>query len=99
MKKVALLMYVVLFAIAGCIATGGPRPPKTSWTIDQRDVNAMAECQAQVPGVTAVWDPMTGYHLFEGEASEKYKECLKTEHGWFELEPPDWKKGTMAPPR
>lgn len=98
-KNVVVLAVLVIIALSGCVSMEGPRPPKQSWTIQQRDVNAMADCQAQVPGVKGIWDPLTGYHLFEGEDSGKYRECLKTKHGWFELGPPEWAKGTMAPPR
>lgn len=98
-KNLAVLMGFVVITMAGCGTMGGPRPPQQSWKIQQRDVNAMADCQAQVPGVKGIWDPSTGYHLFEGENAEKYRECLKTKHGWFELGPPEYAKGTMAPPR
>jgi hypothetical protein len=95
---------LLLFAVSGAITfvegkKSGPRPPRKSWQVPQRDVNAMGDCQKRVPGVKGSWDILTGYFIFEGKNSEKYKECLKTRHGWFELGPPEWAKGTMAPPR
>lgn len=98
MKKLTVLIGLITTAVSGCQTMGGPRPPHQSWTIQQRDVNAMGDCQARVPGVKGIWDPLTGYHLFEGDNAEKYRQCLKTRHGWFELGPPEWKAGTMAPP-
>ena len=95
---------LLLFAVSGPVtfAKGkgsGPRPPRKSWQVPKRDVNALADCDARVPGIKGGWDPLTGYFIYDSENSEKYKECLKTRHGWFELGPPEWAKGTMAPPR
>jgi hypothetical protein len=98
--KIALaLSGTLMIAVTGCQTMDGPRPPKQSWTVQQEDVNAIADCQAQAPGVRVIWDPLTGHHLFEGENAEQCRQCLKTKHGWFELGPPEWAAGTMAPPR
>jgi len=99
MKNLIVLMGLIMMTVVGCGTVEGPRPPQKNWKIQQRDMNAIADCQAQVSGVKGTWDPLTSYYLFEGENAEKYRECLKTKHSWFELGPPDFAKGTMAPPQ
>lgn len=89
----------VLVALVGCDTMGGPRPPTKSWQPHQQDVNAMADCESNAPNIRRVYDPLTGYYVFEGADAEKNRQCLKTKYGWFELEPPEWTPGTMAPPR
>ena len=77
----------------------GPRPPKSGVQLEKRDVNAMAECEAQWHDFQGIFDPRNGYFLYEGKDAEKIRHCLKTKYGWFELGPPEYNKGTMAPPR
>lgn len=77
----------------------GARPPTQTWQVPQRDINDLADCQSQAPNIGRTFDPLSGYFLFEGSDAEKYRKCLKEKHGWFNLGPPDYEKGTMAPPR
>lgn len=98
-NHIIVLTGFVMLTMTGCAAMEGPRPPKHSWQISQGDVNAMADCQSQARNVHGTWDPNTNYHLIEGEDAEKNRQCLKEKHGWFELGPPEYAKGTMAPPR
>jgi hypothetical protein len=98
-KRMFVLTGILMIMMTGCASMEGPRPPKQSWKIPQEDVNAMVDCQSQAPNVKGIWDPFTGYKLFEGEDAEKIRQCLKDKYGWFELGPPEYAKGTMAPPR
>ena len=81
----------------------GPRPPTNDISLSlkmlQRDMNALTDCESWAPNVKSIYDPLTGYHLFEGADAETIRKCLKTNFGWFELVPPEWAPGTMAPPR
>lgn len=79
--------------------TDGPRSAQQNWNLPQKDINAMADCHAQIPDVKGIFDPITGYFIHKGENAEKFRQCLKTKHGWFELGPPEYATGTMAPPR
>ena len=99
MKKTISFIVFVVILVSGCANMDGPRPPKQTWKIAQQDVNAMADCQSQAPNVKGIWDPLTGYYAYEGKDAEKNRQCLKIKYGWFELGPPEFTKGTMAPPR
>lgn len=55
MKSVAVEMGFVMITVSGGGAMNGPRPPKFGVQIEQRDVNAMADCEAQVPVFEKYW--------------------------------------------
>lgn len=99
MKYATTLMGIVLITASGCVTSGGPRPPMHTYKPPQSDANAWIGCQTQTPDVKAIYDPLTGYYKFEGEKAVQMRRCLINKHGWFELRPPEWRAGTMAPPR
>ena len=98
MRSISLALIVIMIE-SGCDATEVPRPPKQSLTVTQSDVNAMADCELRYPNVEGTWDPLTGYFLYKGPDAQNNRSCLVEEYGWFELGPPEFSKGTMAPPR
>jgi hypothetical protein len=98
MRSATILMVFVIVALTGFKA-GGPRPPQFELMIKERDAKQQIFCEEQVGEVNGLYDPLNGYYLFEGENAEQMRECLKTNYGWFELGPPEYKEGTMAPPR
>jgi hypothetical protein len=98
MKHAISLINLVILIVSGCADTGGPRPPKQSWSVPQSDVNDMADCESKYPNVIGTWDPLSGYFLYDGEDAENVRRCLVKKHGWFEFGPPEFAEGTMAPP-
>jgi len=92
------LALLFVFSV-GCSTTDGPRPPKSGLNFQKRDVNALVDCEAQYPDQDGIMDPLVGYFAYVGPDAENVRQCLVTEHGWFELGPPEWPQGTMAPPR
>ena len=105
MKNMIVILGLVMCIVSGCVTMDGPRPPRNGFLEgniqeQQRVINELVgNCKEQAPDVEVIMDPLTMYYMFEGENADKYKECLKTKHGWFELGPPEYGKGTMAPPR
>jgi len=99
MKNAVFLIPFVLIIVTGCADTGGPRPPKQSWNIPQGDVNDLADCESQYPEAKGIWDPLSGYFLYEGKDADNIRRCLVEKHGWSELGQPEFAEGTMAPPR
>lgn len=62
----------------------------------QEAANAIANCES--PQVSRViYDPLSGYYIFDGENAEDLRKCLINKHGWKELGPPEYKTGTMQP--
>jgi len=92
-------MLLVATLSSGCAVTEGPRPPKHNWNISQSDVNDMADCESHYPNAKSIWDPFTNYYAYEGGDADNIRRCLMEKHGWFELGPPEFTEGTMAPPR
>ena len=99
MKYAAFLISLILLMPSGCANVGGPRPPNQSFTVPQSDINDMGDCQAEYPDAKGIWDPLSGYFLYEGKDADNIRRCLVEKHGWFELGQPEFAEGTMAPPR
>ncbi len=99
MKHVVSLLSVGIVFAAGCANTSGPRPPASGLDVPNYVLNANVDCQSMYPEAEGGWDMGTGYFLYEGADTEKMRRCLIDKYGWYELGPPDWREGTMAPPR
>lgn len=97
-RTVSMVIAAILIGY-GCSVTEGPRPPAESWSLHQADVKAMADCEKQNPGAMGIWDPLTGYFKYGGARARNAMKCLVDQHGWYELGPPEFAPGTMAPPR
>ena len=101
MRRIFYFPALIVLLLVGCSTAGGPRPPKSTMPTDipQKDINSISACEERYPDQDGVFDPLNGYFMWVGPDSENVRQCLKAEHGWFELSPPEWAQGTMAPPR
>jgi len=98
MKHLVFLTVFSLVPIVACAPTG-PRPPTFGLNLPSYIPTAVENCESMYPSVESGVDLGTGYFMFEGVDAEKARQCLVEKHGWYELGPPDWREGTMAPPR
>ena len=94
LKRAISLVCIAIMIGIGCAATEGPRPPDQSWKQPKSDGVALLDCSSSYPTYQPIWDPTTNYYLIV----KRFRECLKTKYGWYELGPP-YSAGTMAPPR
>jgi hypothetical protein len=99
MKHVISSVSIVLVFATGCAATDGPRPPTSGMDMPGYIPAAVQDCESMYPSAEGLVDLGTGYFLIEGDEAEKARQCLVEKHGWYELGPPNWRAGTMAPPR
>ncbi|MGD2141440.1 MAG: hypothetical protein PVH25_13665 [Burkholderiales bacterium] len=93
--------FVALFALlfAGCTMLGAPAPKTTSMAdLPQKHIDALVDCETKYPQQIQRFYPSTGYFSWEGKDAENVRECLKSNYGWIELGPPNWKEGTTSPP-
>lgn len=80
---------------------GGPKTAEQTNLEDLPDkyFDDINDCSLKYPDQEQSFDSTTGYFYWEGKDAEALRKCLVTKHGWTEFGPPDWKPGTMAPPR
>jgi hypothetical protein len=95
LKSVISSVSIAMMIGMGCAVTEGPRPPDQSWKQPRSDGVALLDCASSYPAYQPIWDPTTNYYLI----AKRFRECLKTKYGWYELGPPEYSAGTMAPPR
>ena len=98
MKPVFCMLVSVGLLFAGCSSMPRPAAETNLDDLPQKYFDAINDCSLKYPDQEQSFDRTTGYFYWEGKDADKVRECLKTDHGWFEYGLPDWKPGTMVPP-